>query len=198
MPTTQDPKPNVIVSYRDRTAQYCTEDLGRDLGNHIPLDMVLIPPGTFMMGSPETERKRQNREGPQHKVAIAHSFFMGKYPITQAQWRAVAQLPKAKQDIVLKPSHFRGEVNGNRPVESITWYNAVEFCDRLTQHTNRPYRLPNEAEWEYTCRAGTTTPFHFGETVTTDLANYQGTDWEFGETTYSATSLPIEMQLDLP
>ena len=180
MPTTQDPKPQLIVSYRERTAQYFTEDLGSDLGRHIGLEMVLIPPGTFMMGSPETELKRQESEGPQHEVAIEDSFFIGKYPVTQAQWRAVANLPKAKRDLKAEPSNFKGEDHGNRPVEWITWYDAVEFCDRLTQHTKRPYRLPSEAEWEYACRAGTTTPFHFGETITTDLANYDGTDDEDG------------------
>ncbi|MGC8715225.1 MAG: formylglycine-generating enzyme family protein, partial [Leptodesmis sp.] len=70
-------------------------------------------------------------------------------------------------------SSFKGE---NRPVEKVCWYGAIEFCDRLSQYTGRPYRLPSEAEWEYACRAGTTTPFHFGETITTDLANYCGED----------------------
>ena len=185
MPTTQDPKPKVIVSYRDRTAQYFTEDLGSDLGKFIPLEMVIIPPGTFMMGSPETELNRQESEGPQHEVVIENSFFMGKYPVTQAQWQAGAKLPKVKRDIESEPSSFKGDNNGDRPVERISWYDAVEFCDRLTQHTKRPYRLPSEAEWEYACRANTKTPFHFGETITTNLANYRGTDWELGVTTYS-------------
>ena len=70
------------------------------------------------------------------------------------------------------PSYFKGD---NRPVESVSWYDAVEFCQRLCQHTNRTYRLPTEAQWEYACRTGTTTPFHFGETITTDEANYRGT-----------------------
>lgn len=73
------------------------------------------------------------------------------------------------------PSNFKGD---KRPVEQVSWYDAVEFCDRLTAHTKRAYSLPSEAEWEYACRAGTRTPFHFGETITTDLANYRGTDNE--------------------
>jgi formylglycine-generating enzyme required for sulfatase activity len=95
---------------------------------------------------------------------------MGKYPITQAQWKAVAALPQINRKLNPDPSRFKG---ANRPVERVSWLDAVEFCDRLSQHTSKPYRLPSEAEWEYACRAGTTTPFHFGETITTDLANYE-------------------------
>jgi formylglycine-generating enzyme required for sulfatase activity len=75
-----------------------------------------------------------------------------------------------------EPSRFKGE---NRPVERVSWYDAVEFCDRLSQYTGKPYRLPSEAEWEYACRAGTTTPFHFGETITSELANYDA-DYTYG------------------
>jgi formylglycine-generating enzyme required for sulfatase activity len=98
---------------------------------------------------------------------------MGKYPVTQAQWKIVASLPQVNRELKPDPSYFKGD---NRPVESVSWYDAVEFCQRLSQRTNRTYRLPSEAEWEYACRAGTTTPFHFEETITTDLANYCGTD----------------------
>jgi formylglycine-generating enzyme required for sulfatase activity len=98
---------------------------------------------------------------------------MGRYPVTQAQWRAIATLTPINRELNPDPSHFKGE---NRPVEQVSWYDAVEFCDRLSQLTGREYRLPTEAEWEYACRGGTTTPFHFGETITTDLANYRGTD----------------------
>jgi formylglycine-generating enzyme required for sulfatase activity len=145
------------------------------LGDRVlPLRMMQIPAGTFLMGSPEDELERQEREGPQHEVTLSR-FFMGKYPITQAQWRAVAALPQVERELKADPSHFKGALN---PVESVSWYDAVEFCDRLTILTNRQYRLPTEAEWEYACRAGTPTPFHFGETITTKLANYRGTDDE--------------------
>ena len=140
----------------------------------LPLRMMQIPAGTFLMGSPKDELERRDSEGPRHKVNLSQ-FFMGKYPITQAQWRAVAALPLVDRELKAEPSHFKGDL---RPVESVSWYDAVEFCDRLTILTNRQYRLPTEAEWEYACRAGTTTPFHFGETITTDLANYRGTDDE--------------------
>jgi formylglycine-generating enzyme required for sulfatase activity len=101
---------------------------------------------------------------------------MGKYPVTQEQWFTVANLPKVNRDLDPNCSYFKGL---RRPVESVSWFDAVEFCERLFHRTGRPYRLPSEAEWEYACRAGTKTPFHFGETITTDLANYHGTDWEF-------------------
>jgi formylglycine-generating enzyme required for sulfatase activity len=94
---------------------------------------------------------------------------MGKYPITQAQWRFVAGLPAINRDLDPTPSHFKSD---NRPVEIVSWYEAVEFCDRLSVYTGRTYRLPSEAEWEYACRAGTTTPFHFGETLSPEVANY--------------------------
>ncbi|WP_293082593.1 formylglycine-generating enzyme family protein [Moorena sp. SIO4A1] len=142
----------------------------QDLGNGVELEMVAIPEGSFIMGSPETEEGHTNDESPQHRVTVT-SFFMGKYPVTQAQWQAVAALPQVNRELEPDPSHFKGK---NRPVEQVSWYDAVEFCERLSQYTKRPYRLPSEAEWEYACRAGTTTPFHFGETITTDLANYDG------------------------
>jgi formylglycine-generating enzyme required for sulfatase activity len=99
-------------------------------------------------------------------------FSMSKYLITQSQWATVARLPKVSRDLDLAPSHFSG---ANHPVESISWLEAVEFCDRLSQRTGRRYQLPTEAQWEYACRAGTQTAFHTGETITSSLANYVGT-----------------------
>ena len=110
-------------------------------------EMVDIPGGTFWMGSPEG--KGDDDEKPRHKVTIP-AFRMGKYPITQAQWRVVAMLPKVKIDLSLSPSYHRGE---NNPVEQITWHEAQEFCARLSKLTGQIYRLPTEAEWEYACRA---------------------------------------------
>ncbi|MDJ0800115.1 MAG: bifunctional serine/threonine-protein kinase/formylglycine-generating enzyme family protein [Calothrix sp. MO_167.B12] len=144
-----------------RSAKFFTEELG----NHMIMNMVLIPGGKFTMGSPITEGDADER--PQHSVSI-ETFFMSKFLVTQAQWRAVAALPQVKQPLHPNPSKFRG---ANRPVENISWYEAREFCARLQQKTGRNYRLPSEAEWEYACRAGTTTPFHFGETITSNLAN---------------------------
>ncbi len=163
----------IVINHTQKTAQYFIEKLG----NGVQLEMVLIPEGSFIMGSPENELERRDSESPQHLVNI-QQFCMGRYPVTQAQWKAVAALPQINKELERDPSHFKGD---NRPVECVSWYDAVEFCDRLTSHTTRQYRLPSEAEWEYACRAGTTTPFHFGETITTDLANYDGTDDKDGK-----------------
>uniref|UniRef100_B8HMW0 Sulfatase-modifying factor enzyme-like domain-containing protein n=1 Tax=Cyanothece sp. (strain PCC 7425 / ATCC 29141) TaxID=395961 RepID=B8HMW0_CYAP4 len=156
----------LVIHRQKRTAQYFTEDLGNGVG----LDMVLIPGGSFQMGSHDTELDHQDAESPQHLVTVP-TFFMGRYPVIQAQWREIARLEKVKRQFERNPFSFRGN---QRPVEQISWNEAVEFCDRLSKKTGRTYRLPTEAEWEYACRAGTTTPFHFGETITTELANYDG------------------------
>lgn len=159
------------VSYQRSTA-YCFSE---DLDSGVCLEMIAIPDGSFLMGSPATEAERLSHEGPQHLVTV-EPFFMGKYPVTQAQWRAVASLPQVYQFLDPDPSHFKG---ADRPVEQVSWYDAFEFCARLSRKTGRHYRLPSEAEWEYACRAGTTTPFHCGETMTTDVANYNG-DYIYG------------------
>ncbi len=229
-----------IINQETKQAQYFTEDLG----DGVTLDMVYIPGGTFLMGS--LEGKGDKDEYPQHQVTVP-PFFMAKYPITQAQWKAVAKGPKIQRDLDPDCSRFKdtpptppyqggalgvspqppltskppptppykggaSETSGSppyqggarggsnrppletgasetsssppyqggarggshRPVENVQWYDAVEFCARLLQRTGRPYRLPSEAQWEYACRAGTTTPFYFGETLTSDLANYDG------------------------
>ncbi|MEO0537659.1 MAG: formylglycine-generating enzyme family protein [Cyanobacteria bacterium P01_A01_bin.123] len=151
------------------TAQCFTEPL-EGLGDAISLDMLLIRGDTFSMGSLSDEPDREDDEGPQHDVTVP-TFFMGRYPITQAQWRVVAKMPEVNRELDTDPSNFKGP---NRPVERVSWYEAVEFCDRLARYSGRPYRLPSEAEWEYACRAGTKTPFSFGQTLTTELANYNG------------------------
>ena len=141
-----------------------------DLGDGVLLDMVKVPAGKFVMGSPESEVGRWNDEGPQREVTVS-KFWIGRYEVTQVQWQAVAKLPKIDRDLEPDLSRFKG---AKRPVERVSWNDAVEFCKRLSWKTGREYRLPSEAEWEYACRAGTTTPFHFGATVTTELANYNG------------------------
>jgi formylglycine-generating enzyme required for sulfatase activity len=151
------------------------------------LTMLWIPPGRFWMGSPEDELKRSGNEGPQHLVQLP-GFFLSQTPITQAQWRVVATwLPREGEtwggDLKADPSRFQGgearllegeNSTDQRPVEKVNWHDAMEFCSRLSQRTGRTYTLPSEAQWEYACRSGTTTPFHFGETITTVLANYNG------------------------
>ncbi|MDR9899387.1 SUMF1/EgtB/PvdO family nonheme iron enzyme [Aetokthonos hydrillicola Thurmond2011] len=157
-----------IITKAWRQARYFTEYLLNGIG----LEMVYIPGGTFMMGSPEDEKESFDSERPQHTVTI-QPFYMGKYQITQAQWRAVANMPKIQRDLNPDPSYFKGE---NRPVEQVSWDDAVEFCQRLSVFTGREYTLPSEAQWEYAARAGTTTPFHYGETITSQLANYYASD----------------------
>ncbi len=107
-------------------------------------------------------------EQPQHQVKITKPFYMGMYPVTQAQYQAL---------MGNNPSEFKGESN---PVERVSWNDAVEFCKKLSAKTGQTVRLPTEAEWEYACRAGTTTPFNTGETISTDQANYDGSVYTYG------------------
>ncbi|MEO0836194.1 MAG: formylglycine-generating enzyme family protein [Cyanobacteria bacterium J06642_3] len=131
------------VSEEEDQAQHFTEDLG----NGIKLEMIAIPGGKFLMGSPTGEGR--NDEKPQHKVSVP-PFFLGKYPITQAQYQQI---------MGNNPSRFQED---NRPVETVSWDDAAEFCQKLSKQTGTEYRLPTEAEWEYACRAGTSTKYYFG------------------------------------
>ncbi|HKX26065.1 MAG TPA: formylglycine-generating enzyme family protein [Blastocatellia bacterium] len=169
---------------RTKSARYYTEDLSQG----VQLQMVEIPDGTFQMGNRESDledikrdyaierelrgvlSRRLQWELPQHRVTVP-AFYMGRYEITQAQWRTVAGLPRVNRTLTVDPSYFKG---GDRPVEKVSWDDAMEFCERLSRATGRRYRLPTEAEWEYACRAGTNTQFHFGDTINTDWVNYFG------------------------
>jgi formylglycine-generating enzyme required for sulfatase activity len=152
------------IQREKHTAYSFIETLPED----IALEMIAIPSGRFKMGSPEQEHQRYEDEGPVHDVTV-QPFYLGKYPITQAQWRIVANLPQEQRSLDLNPAYFKGN---NRPVEQVSWLDATEFCLRLSKASGRTYRLPSEAEWEYACRARTETPFHFGETITAQFANY--------------------------
>jgi formylglycine-generating enzyme required for sulfatase activity len=142
----------------------------QELTKEIAITMLQIPAGEFQMGSSDKEVDRRTSEGPQHRVQL-QSFFLGQTPVTQAQWKLVAGWPKLAVDLNPQPSNFKG---ANRPVEQVSWEEAMEFCCRLSQRTEFSYTLPSEAQWEYACRAGTTTPFAFGDTLTPDIANYDG------------------------
>jgi formylglycine-generating enzyme required for sulfatase activity len=131
----------------------------QDLGGGVKLQMVSIPAGAFLMGAPGMEEGSSDYQRPQHRVNVP-SFYMGKCPVTQAQYEAI---------MGDRPSYFQG---GDRPVETVSWNDAVEFCQKLSQLTRQLYRLPSEAEWEYAARAGTTTAFCFGETLSPEVANY--------------------------
>jgi formylglycine-generating enzyme required for sulfatase activity len=131
--------------------------------NHQGIEMVYIPPGSFMMGG-----NNHTFEEPVHEVKINQSFYMGKYEVTQAQWQAVM----GKND-----SYFKGD---NLPVETVSWDDAIAFVARLNaQNDGYFYRLPTEAEWEYACRAGTTTAFAFGDSISSDQSNFDGSDPEY-------------------
>jgi formylglycine-generating enzyme required for sulfatase activity len=157
-------------------AQYYTQTIIEGIG----IDMVLIPGNSFQMGASEKEEGFFADEAPQHPVTV-QSFCMGRYPVTQAQWAAIATLAQIKRHLAPQPSNFSGN---DLPVEQVSWLDAEEFCLRLSRHTKQEYRLPTEAEWEYACRAGTTTPFHFGKTISSEVANYCAQDREIEGKTY--------------
>jgi curved DNA-binding protein CbpA len=116
------------------------------------MDFVSIPAGEFDMGSPSNEKDRDSDEGPVHRVKISNSFYMGKYEVTQKQWRDV---------MGTSPSNFKGD---NLPVESVSWNDVQDFIKKLNEKEGgNKYRLPTEAEWEYAARAGTTTRYSFGD-----------------------------------
>jgi formylglycine-generating enzyme required for sulfatase activity len=155
------------------------------LAEVVALTMLRIPAGSFEMGAPQTEAESTERERPVHRVTLGE-FLLGQTPITQAQWRAVAEWMRLGNEPVDRwpesldpdpvakltfPERFRGE---QRPVVNVTWFDAQAFCQRLALRTGKNYALPSEAQWEYACRAGTTTPFHYGATISTELANYIG------------------------
>ena len=130
-----------------------------DLGKGIKLDLVLIPAGKFMMGSPVSETGRDNNE-TQHEVTLTKPYYMGKYEVTQEQWEGVM-------------GENRSQVKGTKlPVTDVSWEDCQEFIQKLNAKTNGGYRLPTEAEWEYACRAGTTTAYSFGDKITPKDANY--------------------------
>ena len=146
------------------------EVYGLELGEGVQLELVLIPAGEFLMGQLGDEASYdKSREMPQHNIKVEKPFLLAQTPVTQKQWRVVAGWPSVAMDLAPDPYRFKGD---DLPVEQVNWYEAIEFCARLHQHFKMDFRLPTEAQWEYACRAGTTTPFHFGETISTDLANY--------------------------
>jgi formylglycine-generating enzyme required for sulfatase activity len=186
------PTRRLIISRQTHQGRYFTERLD----DNTTLDLMLILGGSFQMGQTAAEAAELVRqvgekdyqnyyasELPQHLVTVP-PFFMGKSPIVQAQWRVVAGYDRVDRGLDPNPSDFKGD---NRPVENVSWDDATEFCRRLSHRTGRSYRLPSEAEWEYACRAGTTTPFHVGETLSDELANYCAQDREISGELYQGT-----------
>ena len=133
-----------------------------DLGSDVNMVMVFIPAGEFEMGSPLEELKRDDDEA-QHRIKLTKPFYMGKFEVTQMQYRVI---------MTDNPSKFDGD---NLPVDNVNWYEAARFIKRLNDKTGLKFRLPSEAEWEYACRAGTTTAFNTGTTIDSDFANYDAT-----------------------
>lgn len=167
----------------ERRIEVIVEELA--LGAACGLDLVAVEGGVFEMGASNAEALAARRElqhaaaatalrwiqeeQPRRSVTVS-AFRIGVTPVTQRQWASVASLPKARIDLDLQPSSFQG---ADHPVERVSWYDATEFCERLSAATGRTVRLPSEAEWEYACRAGAGSPFAFGETLTPELATYQ-------------------------
>jgi formylglycine-generating enzyme required for sulfatase activity/tRNA A-37 threonylcarbamoyl transferase component Bud32 len=142
-----------------------------DLGNGVEMKFAWCPPGTFLMGSPSSEEQREwfeDADETQHRVTLTRGYWLSIHPVTQAQWQAV---------MGSNPSRFKGDT---LPVETVSWNDCQKFVKRLGQKTGKRFRLPTEAEWEHACRAGTATPFHFGETISTEQANYDG-DSTYGQ-----------------
>jgi len=142
------------------------------------MEFILVPSGSFTMGSPDNEKGRGDDEGPAHTV-ILDSFYMGKYEVTQAQWQQVRGS---------NPSHFKG--HPGLPVENVSWNDVQVFIKRLNKKTGRKFRMPTEAEWEYSCRAGSVAPFCCGSDNRT-LIEYAWFDMNSGgETHVAGTRLP--------
>ncbi len=139
-----------------------------ELAPGVWLELQPIPAGTFLIGSPETEKARGEDE-TRHEVTLTQPFLIGKYPVTQAQWRAV---------MGSNPSYFQG---GNLPVEMVSWNDAQSFCVKVHEKTGHTVCLPTDAQWEYSCRAGTSTPFHFGQELNGTQANCDG-NYPYGTT----------------
>ncbi len=177
-PSPPNQPPLQLLRWQSRTQVFYEE-----LGDGARLPMVRIPAGSFHMGSAEQEPGRKANEGPVHEVTLAE-FLIGQTPITQAQWRTVAGWQERPgeswgRELNPEPSKFQGEEarllmgetsTDERPVERVSWLEAMEFCSRLSQRTKRNYTLPSEAQWEYACRAGTTSPYAFGSVITAELA----------------------------
>jgi formylglycine-generating enzyme required for sulfatase activity len=164
--------------FRDIDAPWCPE-------------MVALPVGQFLMGSPEDEEGRSSDEGPQHRVIIGYRLAIGLYPVMFDEYDHFCADTKRE-----KPEDANWG-RGRRPVINISWRDAQAYVDWLAKKTSQPYRLPSEAEWEYACRAGTATPFSFGATISTDQANYngnytygKGTKGEYQERTTKVGSFP--------
>jgi uncharacterized protein (TIGR02996 family) len=148
-----------IVELIDAGVKPCVPQHTLTLPSGVPLVGNFIPPGSFLMGGTEFDEEK-----PVHRVTLTRGFFTGVGPVTQVQWQAM---------MGENPSHFNGD--DDLPVEQVSWEDAAAFCDRTSAATRASVRLPSEAEWEWACRAGTTTHFHWGNVPDANRMNYDGT-----------------------
>jgi eukaryotic-like serine/threonine-protein kinase len=166
----------IIIDEPVGSAEIFIEDL-----ENVKLTMVKIPAGKFLMGSPYSEGEQNKDKNSQRQVSV-EEFYLGQTLVTQAQWTTI---------MGNNPANFKG--NDKLPVEQVSWLDAMDFCQKLSQKTGRIYRLPSEAEWEYACRAGTTSPFAFGEMITPKVVNYNG-NYPYGDTAkgkYRGKTTPV-------
>ncbi|MDZ4860341.1 MAG: SUMF1/EgtB/PvdO family nonheme iron enzyme [Candidatus Hydrogenedentes bacterium] len=154
-------KKTLRVAFTPMLSRDGIERVTVNLGNETSLTLVRIPPGNFLMGSPDNEGGLEN-ERPQHKVTISRPYYMAATPTTTAEYCAVFG----------SEARALSRENAELPAKEITWFEAVEFCEILSAITGETFRLPTEAEWEYACRAGTATAFHTGEMIASDQANF--------------------------
>ena len=159
-------------------------------------EMVVVPAGSFLMGSPEDEEGRFENEGPQHQITFSAPFAIGRYAITFAEWDAAQKHGAWRTITGVEPRlpDDEGWRRGSQPVINVSWDDAKAYCRWLSHVTGQPYRLPSEAEWEYACRAGTTTPFWWGSEITTAQANYHG-NYIYGSGAkgeYRQRTLPVD------
>ncbi len=200
------------ITHEQRQVYHFVEELK---GVELPLQMIQIPGGTFVMGAPESEKNSQNRERPKHLVTV-NSFCLARYPITNAQWDFVANLSQEQRNLTAKNQSNKAQ----HPVVNVSWYDALEFCARLSRYSGKQYRLPSEAEWEYAARGVKDfkvptvedrsesfkqqkieiwnqqylQPFHFGETISSEVANYGG-DQTYGRESkgeYRGDTVPVD------
>ena len=154
-------------------------------------EMIVIPAGEFMMGSPESEEERTSREGPLHKVTIAKPFAVGRFAINFVEWDAAV----AEGGVTHRPDNpdNEGLGGGRYPVIDVSWEDANAYCAWLSNMTGKAYHLLSEAKWEYCCRAGTATPFWWGSAISTAHANYNG-NYTYGngwEGEYRKRTVPV-------
>ncbi|NEO83618.1 MAG: formylglycine-generating enzyme family protein [Spirulina sp. SIO3F2] len=177
--------PPTLLQDQRLSLQYECEQLGAG----VQLELSRIPSGCFQMGSVRPDSEPDSTELPQHPVQV-EAFLLGKFAVTQTQWAQVAALPKVALDLDPDPSFCKG---AERPVDSVSWYEAMEFCARLSRYTGKHYRLPSEAEWEYACRGQTQSQYHFGDQIHPEWANYSPLDdlEHSTHTEYCGQSTPV-------